>query len=81
MLKSQTRSALCSRRLLTGAIRFQDMYERHLIRLTTFYAKNLRRLAIRAALHHHRYKSFPCSLVANPLLAGVFRQDPHRTMF
>ena len=59
MLESQTRSAMYSRRLLTGTIRFQDMYERHLTCLTTLYAKNLRRLAIHAALHHHRYQSFP----------------------
>jgi hypothetical protein len=81
MLNSQTRFALRTTQRLAGAIRVQYMYERHFTCLTASYAKNSCRLAIRAALHNYGDKSFPFRLVVSPLLAGVFRHDPHRPMF
>src|SRR5271157_5711676 len=53
MRESQNRSALRRNRLLTGAIRVQDMYKRHFTCLTISYANNSRRLAISAALHNY----------------------------
>jgi len=81
MPESQTRSALSSHRLITGAVRVQDMHKRHFTCLTIFHAKNSHRLAISASLHHYGYKPFPYGFVVSPVLAGVFRQDPHRPMF
>src|SRR5271166_2395446 len=80
MCESQTRCSMFGNRLLTGAIGVQDMYKRHFACLT-FYAKNTHRLAIIAPFHHNGHKSTPGTFLVTPLLASVFRQNPHRPMF
>src|SRR5271165_3043861 len=81
MRESQTRSALRSNRLLTGAIGVQDIGKRNFARLTASYAQNSHGLVIGAALHNHGDKPHPLALLGSPLLAGVFRQDRHRPLF